>query len=325
MEVAETAKIFPILPKIDRILKPNFKRREYKTRGENEPVSNHWGQRKLFMIEMEFLTKYSCVDQKRKTIVVYAGAAPGSHIDFLAKLFPDCYYILADPSDFQVKRRKNIKIINDYFTHKLAEEIRTEYADRTKYNLLFMSDIRTANWRQMDVEENEEYIKKDNQFQLEWCQIMKPDKAVLKFRLPYQEGVTKYFPGDIYLSPWGPTRTTETRLIPSSYDNDDLIEYDQIKYEEQLYYFNTIARFEKYPHNVRGEGITENYDSAAEIQILYEYLTWKYGTEPDIREISKLSYDISRKIVKGHRTLLNQDNPRKKNKPFLIGGSWIPK
>ena len=48
--------------------------------------------------------------------------------------------------------------------------------------VLFISDIRTADYRQMDHKENENFIVRDNETQIKWIQIMNPIKSMLKFR-----------------------------------------------------------------------------------------------------------------------------------------------
>ena len=61
----------------------------------------HWGQRKLLFSEIEFLTLYGHL---AKT-VVYAGAAPGTHINYLSKeLFPEHKWVLVDPAPFRFAR-----------------------------------------------------------------------------------------------------------------------------------------------------------------------------------------------------------------------------
>jgi cap2 methyltransferase len=60
------------------------------------------------------------------------------------------------------------------------------------------------------------------------------------------KGITKYLAGDVYLPVWGPIPTTETRLVPS----EGFYDYDNTKYEENMFYFNTTARVALYPHLV---------------------------------------------------------------------------
>lgn len=315
------------LPNVSRTLQKDAPRKKYKKRQKEEPLANHWGQRKLFLVEIEFLTNYT--NKKHKTIVVYPGAAPGTHIKYLSELFPHCYFILVDPCPFKVKPcADNIEIRNEYFTHQMAQELYDEYRVKCPdTHLLFMSDIRTANWREMEFDENEEYVQKDNKMQLEWSQILQPDKAMLKFRLPYIKGQTEYFDGDLYLSPWGPNRTTETRLVPKatreSWKNKEIMTiWDHTKYEEQLYYFNTKTRLQTYVHNVRGEGINYKYDSCAEILIVYEYLKKFVQTasdpdqSPTPEDVARMSYEISRRISRTTRTLLTILPEPEKRKQF---------
>lgn len=58
--------------------------------GEKKSVV-HWGQRKLLLHEIELLTQ--CVSLQDKALLVYAGAAPGAHITFLASLFPSVSFV----------------------------------------------------------------------------------------------------------------------------------------------------------------------------------------------------------------------------------------
>jgi len=79
----------------------------------------HWGQRKLFLSELEFLTIYETSLKKAGgSLVVYIGAAAGIHIVYLCKLFPDIKWHLYDPSPFDKKlySEKNVKIYNQLFT-----------------------------------------------------------------------------------------------------------------------------------------------------------------------------------------------------------------
>ena len=90
-----------------------------KNRYEDKDVI-HWGQRKLFLSELWFLTHYGHLAKN----VVYAGAASGTHIPFLVTLFPDHYFILVDPGKFKLKLMRNdttkseerIEVKNEFFT-----------------------------------------------------------------------------------------------------------------------------------------------------------------------------------------------------------------
>ncbi len=64
----------------------------------------HWGQRKLLLSEIEFLLLHG----DGVKLVVYAGAAPGTHIAYLADLFPEHHFVLYDPAPFTVKATPQI-------------------------------------------------------------------------------------------------------------------------------------------------------------------------------------------------------------------------
>src|SRR5262245_53966686 len=67
----------------------------------------HWGQRKLLLSEIMFLTQWGHL----ANIVVYAGAAPSDHTPYLQSLFPNHTFILIDPRPFSIKSTDRIKII----------------------------------------------------------------------------------------------------------------------------------------------------------------------------------------------------------------------
>lgn len=82
----------------------------------------HWGQRKLLMSEIEFLTLHG----HKANLVVYAGAAPGTHISMLSEMFPQHNFILVDPSPFTVKESDRIVCMQQLFTDELAREIKAQ-------------------------------------------------------------------------------------------------------------------------------------------------------------------------------------------------------
>jgi len=109
--------------------------------------------------------------------VIYAGAAPGTHIPFLAYLFPEHHFILIDPSEFELKNLQHLgenpkdpkdptnpmnrlEIVNGYFTNELAEKYSKE-----KKDVLFISDTRSANPREQEPELVEKLVLQDNAFQ----------------------------------------------------------------------------------------------------------------------------------------------------------------
>lgn len=227
----------------NRILADDAKRERYRRRKFDLKSTLHWGQRKLLMSEIEFLTKYAFDG----ATVLYAGAAPGTHTNYLSDLFPMLRFVLVDPGEFKCKSTDRITIRQEYFTDETAQQ----FSGR---DVLFISDIRTASWQHMEDDEVEHYVQSDMNDQMRWHILLKPKKSMLKFRLPYVAGKTQYLAGDIYLPVWGPQTTTETRLVP--HDQSVKI-YDNTEYEEKMFHFNSFTRVNYYKHDVVGEGENE--------------------------------------------------------------------
>jgi cap2 methyltransferase len=168
----------------------------------------------------------------------------------------------------------------------------------SKYKrILLISDIRTADPSIHNEKEVDERVQRDMTMQMHWHMIMKPLRSMLKFRLPWQEGKTIYLAGDIYLPVWGPITTTESRLI--THENSlETVAYDNRKYEEQMFYFNTVARPNMYRHKFHGCGIDHCYDCTAEGDILCHYLIKKEGLtfEEACRQFPRFSEAISTEI-----------------------------
>lgn len=246
---------------LKRILLNDDPRKKYEVRKERRTV-NHWGQRKLFLSEIEFLTLYS----NDGDTVVYAGAAPGTHTKYLSDLFPTIKFVLVDPSPFIVKPEKNkIEVRNEFFTDEMA----AEFSDRD--DVLFICDIRTADYKVLTIEEVEDAVERDQEYQMKWHLIMKPRYSMLKFRLPWGKGTTEYLDGDIFLQIWAPQSSTETRLIV--HRDAKIKKYDHTKYEEQMFYFNTITRVNYYARDFlfNVPGLDHCYDCSAEILVILQY------------------------------------------------------
>ena len=283
-----------------RILQANDERFPYRRRKGEVKTVIHWGQRKLLMSEIEFLTLYGTTSR----MVVYAGAAPGTHIAFLSNMFPELHFHCVDPAPFTVKETGKITIVQDLFSDEMAQKLGEEHP-----GLLFISDIRSADWERDNDRVIEEKVQRDMAMQKEWHMRMKPMRSMLKFRLPWAAGTTSYLDGDVYLPVWGPITTTETRLITKENTVAE-IEYDHKKYEEQLFFFNTVTRPALYEHDVtEGEGIDHCYDCRAEVHILSSYLEMFKAVPEDklAKEVSLMSKKISKQIANG-RTL-KDDNP----------------
>jgi cap2 methyltransferase len=308
----------------NRILHKMSPREPYQQKERSTRTALHWGQRKLLMSEIEFLTLYG----NKADLVVYAGAAGGYHIPFLSAMFPDHLFHLYDPAKFAIKESEKIKIFNE----KMTNDVAATYANR---DVLYISDIRTvASPDPVGKGEEEkaerlarEYaveIAKDNAMQLSWSQVMNPKASMVKFKLPYEDidgkNYTIYPKGKIFLPVWGRPSTTECRLI---YTNPHgLRKYFHKKYEEQLAYFNNNTLLSYYPHqydqntNYHPTGIDHCYSCRAELYILEEYVRKSHQINNDlvIRSMVKnLSESLSPHLNPNKLTLLTKTLERKLN------------
>lgn len=274
---------------------------KYKRSDPDEIRTNiHDGQRKLLMTEIYFLSKYHT---KNNAVMIYAGAAPGTHITFLSSLFPNFTFVLVDPNQFTVKPTDNIIIHQRYFDNEFANILKKQYVGKQIY---FCSDIRRANYQQMTQQRVEEIVKEDMNMQIEWSKILEPYVTMLKFRLPYDhynrssnKDIDVYPKGELLIQPWAPLTSTETRLI-FLHENLEFVEYDNIKYQDQMFWHNRIGRVMCYDEHIQHDehnGLDHCWDCTAEYHILQLYLK-NIRNIDDPNEILKLSRYITTNVTK---------------------------
>lgn len=254
---------------LERRLLASASSARYYRRGNEERTLVHWGQRKLLLAEIEFLTLHGHL----ANTVVYAGAAPGTHLSMLALLFPNHQLHLYDPAPFNPHLvtvseapGSNVHLHQEMFTDEVAASWRTQ----GETPVLFVCDIRSANLDVQTHDEFEERVVIDMQAQKHWCELMKPAMASLKFRPPWDDKKLEYYAGDVYFQIWTGQKSTETRLFT---DCSKLDLYDNAKYADQLFYFNTISRLALHAHSVKDvEGLDHCGDCAAELAVLRRYV-----------------------------------------------------
>lgn len=270
-------------------------------------LSLHWGQRKLLMTEIFFLAKFSALSKT----VLYAGSAPGTHIPFLLEIFPKHKFILYDPRDFSPKLRPfeksgRVEIYQEYMTDDVARKFQNQ-------DILFVSDIRT--------DPTEKGVHADMLMQQRWHAIMNPLVSMFKFRLPYtaineaendenektskgyQGDINKYpyLDGEIFIQPWAPVTSTETRLLAYRFEkggSPPMREYNSALYEAQMFRHSLITRqLQNFKHCVCGEGIDYCWDCRAEIEILAMFLTsQQFPNDP--KKVTNISEDFIAKNAK---------------------------
>lgn len=181
----------------------------------------HWGQRKLFMAELEFLMDENAIkeDPEVNLWIIYAGALPGHHIPSLIDRFgpgTSTNVLLYDPKQYETRQKKKhfpridelwSDKVNKWVTDKPAsgavrkvfdkkmtlEEVTSikQMIDESKAKnsskktkVLFISDIRT-NLPEMKNKPSDAVVKTDLDMQIQLTQKLNPDAALLKFRLPW--------------------------------------------------------------------------------------------------------------------------------------------
>lgn len=273
-------------------------RLKYVNRPLNEKRNVHWGQRKLLLSEIQFLTDYGAEDYSDSPIILYVGSAPGTHLISLINLFPDYEYHLYDPREFDSNLHSipQIKSFNNMFFSD-DEASKWSEVDRPIY---FISDIRTADYLTMSKLEFEDAVIEDLERQSNWVKIIQPIESLLKFRLPftdlYSEETIKYLNGKVFVQVWAPRGSSETRLVP---DNDlNETEWNIEQYDDQGFYFTSMIReHDKFFNPFTGNEspidypeLLNDFDSTAEAYILNQYLnieTEEGGSYEGVIELSR--------------------------------------
>ena len=264
----------------------------------------HLGQLKLFFTELLFLTKYASPGDK----ILYIGAAPGYHTWILAGMFPECNFELWDPRKFariyRDKPRKNVILYNEMFKNSAARG----YKEGSE-NCLLLCDIRdldVAGTKNVnDLNSFQIIVGKDMELQLEWCRIIRPKKAYLKFKLPYAgggNGTSEYLQGTIYLQPYSKI-SNETRLSTSDYDT--MQSYNVLEFEEKMAHHNATTRCSPYNEDVwedimKKNNLRSSWDTVYALYVTFSFVKRKYGTGKDA-DLMQLAVDEYLEIIKIHK------------------------
>jgi len=281
----------------------------YRRRKDEEKKAIHWGQRKLLLALVQFISLFWNPKKVPKPVIVYAGAAPGTNIGIVSMLFPEAEFHLYDPSPFKIESNEKVHLYQQYFTDEDAKK----WANRD--DVYFISDIRTADYtKSKDLDENENQIMKDMEMQMRWFKIINPVEGHLKFRPPYTGGNRPpridYLYGYVFKQPWAPQTTTETRLVPvrDSTGNWIVASWSAQKYQDQMFHHNVIVR-ESYTYSnpltrdetpIDSPELLNDWDSLAETQIWTDYLQKRTGSYDKI-SIVALSRLITDKLTEGSK------------------------
>eukprot|EP00045_Choanoeca_perplexa_P006783 m.58695 g.58695 ORF g.58695 m.58695 type:complete len:393 (-) comp13783_c0_seq1:121-1299(-) len=272
-----------------RNLNVDSPRAAYRRRREEVKSVLNWGPRETIVAGIEFLTEYA----DDGNLVVYQGTATTSPLTYLAECFPKLKFHIFDPDGQITIVRDHVQVRRTALTEANAEVYATQ-------GVLFISEIKTLKLDIMTEKEQDQSLLNDMDLQMKLHLKLKPKKALLTFRLPWQKGSSPYLKGQLILPIWGAVTTTECRLIP----DEGYTHYDHAIHEEHMFYFNTVQRVARYKHDVQGEGLDHCYDCFSEICVLSAYLRKHHGiTDPKelSLRVAELAGDISRAL--GERTL----------------------
>ena len=252
----------------------------------------HWGQLKMLLITIIFFNIIIEPDDE-KVIIIYPGSARGDDILLLCKMYPNTIWYLIDPHKHheQLYNHPQIKeIIESYFTNELANKYYNLFKNRN-HKLLFISDIRSNT--------DDESIISDQQQNIDWHTILQPDYSYLKFRCPYNIKKYEYYKGTIFIQPYAPISSTETRLLLTK--EIEKCTYNCEKYQAKLFYFNRILRPSYYSKSLINNNMYFDhcYDCTYFAYIIQDYLKkfkhFNFFKTSNLQEIMKfLTQQISK-------------------------------
>ena len=266
----------------------------YKKRFGSYKAQLHWGQLKLFLSEVEFLTLATKENKTKEIIFIYVGAAPGDHIEYLSSLFPHVRFELYDLTDFVCRENDKIKLHKQYFTNEDAHKWASFIKKNPNKYVALCSDI-----RQRPV--NSENIAQDMNLQLGWWKLINPDISMLKFHLSPDEAATEYPKGDIYIQLYARATSIETRLIIRK--NAPIIKYNNTDYCKALYKHNKIYRPAEHT-KFKGYVLDKCYDCAGFEFIVSDYL--KLTGKLTNKTLLEMIQDIQNKITHHNRNIKNR-------------------
>jgi len=269
----------------------------------------HYGQIKMFLVTIIFLLQ--TIEPSDKIVnIIYPGSARGDNILILCEMFPNTRWYLTDPQYFHPDLHKHKQVLecaNEFMTEEKAKKYSELFKDR-KDKLLFFSDIRLAT--------TDEAVMKDQENNIIWHNIIKPDYSFFKFRCPFNEKKYDYYDGPIYFQPYGPVITTETRILLTT--NLKKKTYDVHEYQSQMNFFNRVLRPSYYQTNINHQYLDHCWDCVCFRKLMEQYVV-KFNKKESVETVmnnilSKITERTQNKIK------LSIDNIRKNiiNKQFNI-------
>ena len=160
------------------MVKADDVRRKYYRRTNETKSKVPWGQRKLMIIEIEFLQNIG-IKSSAKSKSGLCGGCPGKHIQYFGRIVSGCRILSLGSQSFHIQDYAAC-IFQEYFTEETAHSGPIEM-------MSFYFNIRTADYKTMECHKNEQQILADLELQKRCHLVMNPCESLLKFRLPYSD------------------------------------------------------------------------------------------------------------------------------------------
>lgn len=267
--------------------------------------TKHWGQGKLLFSEIQVLTDYVENDD----LLVYIGAADGTHINILVGLFPMLQFYLCDPRRILVPTTNRITIAQELFN----PDNFLEWVKGIKYNrLILFSDIRSVGPLDHPYNMRAAETIKDMRIQEEWVNKLRPAMALLKFKLPRDDQM-EYLDGKLLLPILSRSRSRELRLLVTPVNGTYPTKMYDMSYNHRCYYYNNEVRTMYYEYNKTIPVLDHCHDCAMIQLILDNYLAlysknWKVIMPGGIRLTSQLLFTVIISYMKKSSEFIRESN-----------------
>lgn len=283
-----------------------------------------WGQLKSLVNELQFLNTSWSDATISKPVMLYIGAAPGTHLVPLIELYPWFEWYLYDEKNIDPRILElNIssqggKIV---FQKRLFSESDVEYwrnyQDENK-NVFIICDVRNPDYRSdLQASIKEEMIDRDLKFQKELINKINPVKALCRVRLPSVSDSSKHYEfldGAAYRYAFDDLDSNSFGLVVT--DNETTRYWNVKQMKEATEYHNTVIRKQYFIFSEGGKptfiseklGITKTYDGILLYIVFMEYMS-KFSPlagkrKPSYEEVTSLIEKVLTSIKSNGENLL---------------------
>jgi hypothetical protein len=257
-----------------RELTSEYPRLPYVSRQREWKWSLHWGQLKMFLNELDFLTRIVAQTGLTKFTLLYVGNLYGAYFTHVLDMFPEMTVLLYTENDVEkeIANHPRVKHYKEKFSVDMCYYLTTENIDTRE--LFLYSNIRSGT--------SSKSYKQDMDEQVAWLKILTPRMSSIKFKLEYpgsgvDEDVISFYPdGQLLFCPFTSPTSTETRLIINNDFNEK--KYSCRAYEEKMFYHNSVARKQSYlimgfsDLELKSNGLCNCYDCKLFAEIVISYL-----------------------------------------------------